>query len=645
SSSTPTLTASSSSASSDSSSSTASSDSRSTSSGCSDQDGPRQRVSSADLLGPRRRSSHIDRPVPISERMSRHTRHFDESTSRKHQHQHRHRRQRRQVTANGKGPNSVSPLPPSVPTILCNAGQQTDEASLLRVAGVLDLGNGHAAGTNVNSRLDDDEWELVECNESDCEECHSADSNGALVTGPLQSTRHSSSTTGPFSPSGLPLTCIGSNTSAAGSSSSGAGGGGSRIGLPDGGMTSSEAGGPSEMIRFSPDSQDPLSSSLRGYHIFDRIPPATGHSTIGEHGHLPSESALPSLRAYLPYQMSQLQSGLVRVPICGGNSSGGSASGLDTTAIRSADLSRQGLVVGGSQSTGPGSCGNVANSGGTRAQVPASGNGCQGQPVRFVQSAYPIVATTTVASPSLMSHAQPSSYPVHCSIPKPVAFGQIFSGHPPTSSLATTSPISSLQATGLAVNVFGFKADSNGNSSPVVTATGSDATSFLQTDGFGLVQRQHSYGSSSSGRGEAVGDTVGLLGHFRGQRKDSLSYKFLFYSRAFLFLPRVSSSGGGHSNSSSCSNSSIAPFPHAGQALLSPTGPPHLMPGPIPSVGLEVTANSGFIPHGFDGTALLSPTGPPHLMPGPIPSVGLEVTANSGFVPHGFDGTASTGFR
>ncbi|TGZ70463.1 hypothetical protein CRM22_003181 [Opisthorchis felineus] len=69
----------------------------------------------------------------------------------------------------------------TVPTILCNAGQQTDELSLLRASGLAiipkqgDLNRLTSNRTSIRETEESDaEWEEVECSESACEECQAA---------------------------------------------------------------------------------------------------------------------------------------------------------------------------------------------------------------------------------------------------------------------------------------------------------------------------------------------------------------------------------------------------------------------------------------------------------------------------------------
>ncbi|VDP57345.1 unnamed protein product, partial [Schistosoma curassoni] len=101
---------------------------------------------------------------------------------------HRRRSRTRSITdedCTTSGSRRSSPLPPA-PTILCNVGQQTDELSLLKVAGLTISSktgaNSESANNNIKSNnenrksyLDSEgEWEEVECNESGCEECQNS---------------------------------------------------------------------------------------------------------------------------------------------------------------------------------------------------------------------------------------------------------------------------------------------------------------------------------------------------------------------------------------------------------------------------------------------------------------------------------------
>uniref|UniRef100_A0A3Q0KL92 Putative adam (A disintegrin and metalloprotease) n=1 Tax=Schistosoma mansoni TaxID=6183 RepID=A0A3Q0KL92_SCHMA len=105
---------------------------------------------------------------------------------------HRRRSRTRSITdedCTTSGSRRSSPLPPA-PTILCNVGQQTDELSLLKVAGLTissktgansesaknnNNNNNTSHNENRKSYLDSEgEWEEVECNESGCEECQNS---------------------------------------------------------------------------------------------------------------------------------------------------------------------------------------------------------------------------------------------------------------------------------------------------------------------------------------------------------------------------------------------------------------------------------------------------------------------------------------
>ncbi|CAH8591542.1 unnamed protein product [Schistosoma mattheei] len=101
---------------------------------------------------------------------------------------HRRRSRTRSITdedCTTSGSRRSSPLPPA-PTILCNVGQQTDELSLLKVAGLTISSktgaNSESANNNITSNnenrksyLDSEgEWEEIECNESGCEECQNS---------------------------------------------------------------------------------------------------------------------------------------------------------------------------------------------------------------------------------------------------------------------------------------------------------------------------------------------------------------------------------------------------------------------------------------------------------------------------------------
>ncbi|CAH8655509.1 unnamed protein product [Dicrocoelium dendriticum] len=97
---------------------------------------------------------------------------------------HMHRRHRRLRTRRSTDEDATtsgsrgSPLHP-VPTILCNAGQQTDEMSLLKATGLtictkddsLGVENGARRVSAKEVEESDGEWEEVECSESACEEC------------------------------------------------------------------------------------------------------------------------------------------------------------------------------------------------------------------------------------------------------------------------------------------------------------------------------------------------------------------------------------------------------------------------------------------------------------------------------------------
>ncbi|TPP58277.1 28S ribosomal protein S5 mitochondrial [Fasciola gigantica] len=91
---------------------------------------------------------------------------------------HMHRRHRlvrnRRSTdddATTSGSHQSSPIPPA-PTILCNAGQQTDEISLLKAAGLtISVNKKDGKSPSTRPGESDGEWEEVECSESACEEC------------------------------------------------------------------------------------------------------------------------------------------------------------------------------------------------------------------------------------------------------------------------------------------------------------------------------------------------------------------------------------------------------------------------------------------------------------------------------------------
>ncbi|KAF8572262.1 hypothetical protein P879_00679, partial [Paragonimus westermani] len=107
------------------------------------------------------------------------------SGSVKHVHRHHRRLRARRSTdedATTSGSHRSSPMPP-VPTILCNAGQQTDEVSLLKAAGFTILPRRDPSScrpvkscSNRDIEESEGEWEEVDCSESACEECQAAGS-------------------------------------------------------------------------------------------------------------------------------------------------------------------------------------------------------------------------------------------------------------------------------------------------------------------------------------------------------------------------------------------------------------------------------------------------------------------------------------
>ncbi|VDP74500.1 unnamed protein product [Echinostoma caproni] len=115
---------------------------------------------------------------------------------------HMHRRHRRirsrrstDEDATTSGSHRSSPVPP-VPTILCNAGQQTDEISLLKATGLTISANKDGKRSSAATKADDSEgeWEEVECSESACEECQAASATAtASAAGPVPA-----ATTGPM---------------------------------------------------------------------------------------------------------------------------------------------------------------------------------------------------------------------------------------------------------------------------------------------------------------------------------------------------------------------------------------------------------------------------------------------------------------
>ncbi|KAA3679294.1 uncharacterized protein DEA37_0005931 [Paragonimus westermani] len=107
------------------------------------------------------------------------------SGSVKHVHRHHRRLRARRSTdedATTSGSHRSSPMPP-IPTILCNAGQQTDEVSLLKAAGFTILPRRDPSScrpikscSNRDIEESEGEWEEVDCSESACEECQAAGS-------------------------------------------------------------------------------------------------------------------------------------------------------------------------------------------------------------------------------------------------------------------------------------------------------------------------------------------------------------------------------------------------------------------------------------------------------------------------------------
>ncbi|CAL8067971.1 unnamed protein product [Calicophoron daubneyi] len=118
------------------------------------------------------------------------------SSSSGHLHRcHRRVKSRRSTDEDGttSGSRHSSPMPP-VPTILCNAGQQTDELSLLKAAGLtINKSNetsskSHKRSTRTTGTEESEgEWEEVECSESACEECQAATAAGIPHPSAVQS--------------------------------------------------------------------------------------------------------------------------------------------------------------------------------------------------------------------------------------------------------------------------------------------------------------------------------------------------------------------------------------------------------------------------------------------------------------------------